>query len=376
MDFAFSEEQEMLRDQARSFLGSKFPESKIVEVSESDDRSGEQYSWNEMAELGWMGLSVAEDHGGSGFGFLEEAVLFEEMGRALYPGPYFATVALALPVLVSAPDALNRVAAGDSPATLAWLEEAPGLSLSLLDELGTKAERSNDHWTLTGEKHFVVGAEIEGTIAVVAGAGDGVGMWAVDPSSDGVTVETQSTMDPTRPLSRVTLSGAPATLLVEPGAADEALRQVRLRAQVALALEAVGVAARVFELAAEHAKSRQQFDRPIGVYQAVSHQIADMYMGSELARSITYWAAWCVAEGDDQAEIAAAAAKARASEAAVAACESSIQVHGGIGFTWEHILHRYYKRAQWIAAFDGFPATHRRTIAAKQREVVAAALLD
>jgi alkylation response protein AidB-like acyl-CoA dehydrogenase len=132
-----------------------------------------------------------------------------------------------------------------------------------------------------------------------------------------------------------------------------------------LALEAVGVASRAFELAAEHAKSRQQFDRPIGVYQAVSHQVSNMYMNAELARSITYWAAWCVAEGDEQAGVAAAAAKARASEAAVAACENSIQVHGGIGFTWEHILHRYYKRAQWIAAFDGWPATHRRTIAAK-----------
>jgi alkylation response protein AidB-like acyl-CoA dehydrogenase len=149
---------------------------------------------------------------------------------------------------------------------------------------------------------------------------------------------------------------------------DDALEDVRLRARVALALEAVGVASRALELGVAHAARREQFGRPIGVYQAVSHALADTYVETEQARSLAYWAAWCVAEDDEQAPLAAAAAKAAAAEAAVAACERSIQVHGGIGFTWEHVLHRLYKRAQWIDAFDGSPAV--------QRAAVARALLD
>jgi alkylation response protein AidB-like acyl-CoA dehydrogenase len=131
-----------------------------------------------------------------------------------------------------------------------------------------------------------------------------------------------------------------------------------------LALEAVGIGKKALDLAIEHAKEREQFGRKIGVYQAVSHQLADTFVETELARSLAYWAAWCVAEDDEQAPIAAAAAKAYASDAAVAACERSIQVHGGIGFTWEHVLHEYYKRALWIQAYAGYPSKHRAKIAA------------
>jgi alkylation response protein AidB-like acyl-CoA dehydrogenase len=135
--------------------------------------------------------------------------------------------------------------------------------------------------------------------------------------------------------------------------------------RAALALEAVGVAQRALDLGIEHAKERQQFGKAIGVYQAVSHSLVDAFMATELARSLAYWAAWCVAEADEQAPTAAAAAEAYAAEAAVSACERAIQVHGGIGFTWEHPLHRFYKRAQWIQAFDGFPAGQRAEIAAE-----------
>jgi alkylation response protein AidB-like acyl-CoA dehydrogenase len=132
----------------------------------------------------------------------------------------------------------------------------------------------------------------------------------------------------------------------------------------ALALEAVGIGKRALELAVEHAQNREQFGRKIGVYQAVSHPLADTYVETELARSLAYWAAWCVAEGDEQTGIATAAAKAYASDAAVAACERSIQIHGGIGFTWEHVLHRYYKRALWIQAYSGYPRVQRAAVAA------------
>jgi alkylation response protein AidB-like acyl-CoA dehydrogenase len=132
----------------------------------------------------------------------------------------------------------------------------------------------------------------------------------------------------------------------------------------ALSLEAVGIGSKALELAIDYAKSREQFGRPIGVYQAVSHQLADTYVETELARSLAYWAAWCVAEGDDQAAVACAAAKSYTADAAVAACERSIQVHGGIGFTWEHVLHTYYTRALWIQAFDGYASKHRAQVAA------------
>ena len=291
MDFAFTEEQEQLRQEARSFLAQN-PEPQ----------------WSQLAELGWLGVSIPEEHGGAGLGFLEEAVLFEELGRALYAGPYFSTIGLALPALRD--EQLARVASGEER----WSAEVDGLvpDLAAVD------------WVVTDEE----AARAEG--------------------------ETVPTMDETRPLGRLA-NGDREPLA---GSLD------RPRTLAALACEAVGIAQKALELGVQHAQERQQFGKPIGVYQAVSHKLADTYVETELARSLAYWAAWCVAEGDEQAPVAAAAAKAFASETAVAACERAIQVHGGIGFTWEHVLHRYYKRAQWIESFWGFPASQRAEVAA------------
>jgi alkylation response protein AidB-like acyl-CoA dehydrogenase len=170
-------------------------------------------------------------------------------------------------------------------------------------------------------------------------------------------------MDSTRSLGRLRLDGAEAELLADPARAEAILTSIRLRAGAALALEAVGIAGRAVQLAIDHTKERKQFDKPIATYQAVSHQVADAFVETELSRSLAYWAAWCVAEDDASAEVAVAAAKSQAAEAAVAACERSIQVHGGIGFTWEHPLHRFYKRAQWIQGFDSSPTVQRGAIA-------------
>jgi alkylation response protein AidB-like acyl-CoA dehydrogenase len=291
MLFAFTEEQDSLRREARDFLA-RTPEP----------------SWEQLAELGWLGVSVPEECGGAGLGFLEEAVLFEELGRALYAGPYFATVGLALPALGAAE--LERVAAGRER----WSAEVDGLVPDL--------------------------ASVE-RVVVAAGA--------VPAQGDELP-----TVDETRPLGRLSPYADVQPL---PGRLD------RPRALAALAAEAVGIAKRALDLGVAHARGREQFGRPIGVYQAVSHALADTYVETELARSLAYWAAWCVAEGDEQAGLAAAAAKAHASETAVAACERSIQVHGGTGFTWEHELHRYYKRALWIEAFWGHPARLRAEVA-------------
>jgi alkylation response protein AidB-like acyl-CoA dehydrogenase len=312
MHFAFTAEQEALRAEARRWLEEHYPHERVAELADSA-AGWDPASWNEFAELGWLGVSVAEDEGGAGLGFLEEAVLLEELGRALYPGPYFSTVALALPAL--GPEDRARVAAGE----VRWSAQVDGLvpDLGIVDRV------------LTGE-----------------GAVDAVG-------------QTIETMDSTRRLGRLAAVHGDGDAR---SAGEATLDRPRLRA--ALALEAVGVAQRALDWGVEHAGERQQFGKSIGVYQAVSHSLVDAFMATELARSLAYWAAWCVAEGDDQAPAAAAAAKAYAAEAAVSACERAIQVHGGIGFTWEHPLHRFYKRAQWIQSFDGFPAAQRAEIAA------------
>lgn len=350
----------MLRDSARGFLASKFTAERVAELAESAE-GWDRSSWTEIAELGWIGLSVPEEQGGAGFGFIEEAVLFEELGRTLYPGPFLATVGLALPALAGS-EALAAVLTGEKTATLAWAEPGGPVGLEDLGDLSCKATASNGGWTLTGEKAFVVDGAAADLVVVAAAAPEGTALFLTQAAD--VDVAPASTMDSTRRLSKVMFRESPASQLVGPTGTAEVLERVRLRLLAALALEAVGVAQTALDLAQGHVKERKQFDKPIGAYQAVAHQVADTYMETELARSLAYWAAWCVAESDERAPVAVAAAKSAAAEAAVAACERSIQVHGGIGFTWEHILHRYYKRAEWIDAFEGSGAEHRKTIAA------------
>jgi alkylation response protein AidB-like acyl-CoA dehydrogenase len=296
VDYTFSEIQEELRKQAREWARERWP------LERAQEAQYDPSTWAELAELGWLGVSVPEEQGGAGLSFLEEAVLLDELGYALYAGPFFSTVALALPA-VDADDAA-KVAAGDEKWSAVVDGRVPDLD---------RVDR-----VLTGD-------------GAVAGGG-----------------EVLPTMDETRPLGKL-------------DAKDAALDRSRVLA--ATALEAVGVGQRALELAVEYVGTREQFGRKIGVYQAVSHQVVDALVDVELARSLAYWAAWAVSEGDPQAPLAAAAAKAKATEAAVAACERSIQVHGGIGFTWEHPLHRYYKRAQWLESFAGYPAVHRAAVA-------------
>jgi alkylation response protein AidB-like acyl-CoA dehydrogenase len=294
VEFAFTQEQEELRREARSFLEAN-PEAPL----------------SQLRELGWLGVSVPEERGGGGLSFVDEAILFEEAGRVLYPGP-FLTTAVVLPALPAVDEQ-------------AWSVELDGL-VPHLDTVDRVLREDG---------------------AVVEAKG-----------------ETLPTVDETRPLGRLGEIVADSNYVSGFGGFEP----VRLRLLAGLAAEAVGVAQKALELGVGYVSQREQFGKKIGTYQAVSHPLADTYVETELARSLAYWAAWCVAEEDEQAPTAVAAAKSMAAETAVAACERSIQVHGGIGFTWEHVLHRYYKRAQWIDAFGGH--------AARQREVVAAALLD
>jgi alkylation response protein AidB-like acyl-CoA dehydrogenase len=362
MDFAFSEEQEMLRSQARTFLSDRFSEERIAELATSDE-GWDPASWSAIAELGWLGLSAPESSGGSGMTFLDETVLFEELGRSLYPGPFFSSIALSLPAIEGHEGFVGELVSGASSFTLAWAEA--GSSALLEDaanaDVQTKADKSGDTWSLSGEKVLVPDLGTATHVVVSARADDGLGLWVV--GKDDAEVEVFSTMDATRRYGTLKLAGATGTLVVAPGETEPIFEKIRLRALAALALEAVGIAQKALEIAQVQAKERTQFDKPIGSYQAVSHQVADSYMGTELARSVAYWAAWCVAESDVQAQVAAADAKARAGENAVLVCEKTIQVLGGIGFTWEHVAHRLYKRAQWIDSFEGFGARQRMRVA-------------
>jgi alkylation response protein AidB-like acyl-CoA dehydrogenase len=301
MDFAFTEEQLELKRQARAWLSERYPLDRDWDDTQ-DDR------WAELAELGWLGVSVGEAEGGVGLGFVEEAILLEELGYALYPGPYLATIGFALATL--GPEDRTAVASGQTK----WSAEVNGL-VPWLDSVDKVVDMDGSAQEARGEELVSV--------------------------------------DPSRPLGRLErTNGTPL-----PGQRDIP------RARAAMAAEALGVAQRVLELGVQHAKTREQFGKPIGVYQAVSHQLADTYADVELARSLVYWAAWCVAEDDEQAPVAAAAAKSFAAEAAVAACERSIQVHGGTGFTWEHPLHRFYKRALWLEGFGSRPSELRLEVA-------------
>jgi alkylation response protein AidB-like acyl-CoA dehydrogenase len=300
MDFALSDDQLELRQQARAWLADRFPLDRDWESTE--DR------WAELAELGW--LDVAE----AGLGFVEEALLLEELGYAGYPGPYIATVGFALPWLSAEQRA--RVARGEER----WSVDV------------------NGYVPWLGSVDFVVS---DGGTAYPARGAE------------------VASVDPSRPFGRLEKADG------EPLAGKRNLP----RARTASAAEALGVAQRALDLGVEHAKSRLQFGKPIGTYQAVSHPLAQTYTDVELARSLVYWAAWCVAEeenagsGGGRAPVAAASAMAFATEAAVAACERSIQVHGGIGFTWEHPLHRFYKRALWLEGFGSRPAELRLEVA-------------
>lgn len=326
MDFAYSEEQQALRAAAKEFLAERAPLTAVARLADSDP-GWQPASWDSLVQLGWLDGELSP---------VEHAVLLEEAGYALLQAPYFSTVALAWP-------------ANDGRARLTLAAAEAGTPGGLFaDSFGTTVSAGG---AVTGEKVLVPDAAWVDAFVVATDTGLRL-VQAAD-----ATVTPLSTMDSTRRLGTVVFAGAPS----RPVAGE--LATVRRRALALAAAEAVGVARRAFDLAAEHAKTRQQFDRPIGTYQAVSHKVADSYGAVQLASSLTTWAVWCVAEDDPQAGQACAAAAAFACPAAVQACETTIQVLGGIGMTWEHPIHRFYKRAQWLAAFVD-PAGRRRELAA------------
>jgi alkylation response protein AidB-like acyl-CoA dehydrogenase len=359
MNYSSTPEQRMLADFARSFLEAHYPLGRVVEVAE---RGGFEKSWwREIADLGWTGVSAPEDAGGTGLGFAEEAAIVEELGRALFPGPFLSTVTMASPGLALAPDLLKEIVAGDAIATLAWAGEDGEYRTS---ELPVRAGRGASVERLSGSCLFVPDLMLA-DLAVVAGEGaGGPSLWAVRLDRNGLSRRQLTTVDATRPLGLLTLDGTEGRLLADGEEAIAVLEHTRDRTLAALAVEAIGVASRALEMAVQYARMREQFGRPVGAFQAVAQQLAEAYAEVESGRSIAMLAVSEVSEATAGASRSAAAAKAFGSEVAVATCERAIQVHGGIGFTWEHPLHRYYRRALWIQAFFGWPAELRERVAA------------
>jgi len=366
VNFAFSDEQEELRRIVRQFLDDKSPETAVREQMDTE-QGFDPAVWSQMAEqLGLQGLVIPEEHGGSGFSFIELVVVLEEMGRSLLCAPYFSTVVLGAQTLIhSGDDAakaahLPGIASGETRVALA-LTEANGR----WDEEGVTvpATKSGDAWTITGEKSYVLDGHTADLLLVAACTGAGVSLFTVDPSASGVTRTALSTMDQTRKQAKIAFDAAPATLVGTDGGGWAVLSQVLDLAAVALAAEQVGGAQKTLDMSVEYAKERIQFGRPIGSFQAIKHKCADMLLEVESAKSAAYYAGWCAAELNDELPSVASLAKAYCSEAYFHCAAENIQIHGGIGFTWEHPAHLYFKRAKSSELLFGDPSYHRELLA-------------
>ena len=374
MDFGFNEEQELLRATARKFLENECT-SEVVRTRMAEPAGVSDDFWAKLAEQGWLGLVYPEEYGGSGLGFVDLTVLMEEMGRAVMPGPFFSTVLLGGMTILEAgspaqkKEWLTRITAGDAKATLAWTEPSARWDA---DGVTTIATRARNGFTVSGTKLFVPDAHLADVLVVVARSReekqpeDGISLFLVPKGAHGVTVTLLPTMDQTRKLCEVTLADVqlPAdALLGAEGGAWPALSRVIGRATVALCAEMCGGAQRVLDMTTDYAKIRVAFGRPIGSYQGVKHKAADMLVDVENAKSLTYYAAWAVDENVPDAALAASMAKAYVSDAYRKVSAAGIQLHGGIGFTWEHDLHLYFKRAKSSEFTFGDATYHRERVA-------------
>src|SRR6476660_5647934 len=366
MSMTFSSEQNELRSSVRRFLEQKSSSAEVrrlMETTEGYDPS----VWSQMAEqLGLQGLAIPEEYGGSGYSFIELIVVLEEMGRALLCAPYFSSVVLAGQTLLNSgddaakKDLLPGIASGETIATLAFTEEN-----GRWDEEGitATATKSGDGWAITGTKMFVLDGHTANTLLVAARTDAGVSLFSVSEDASGLTRTPLSTMDQTRKQARVVFDNTPATLIGTDGEGWSVLERVLDLAAVALAAEQVGGAQKVLEMAVQYAKDRVQFGRPIGSFQAIKHKCADMLLEVESAKSAAYYAGWCASEMNDELPSVASLAKAYCSEAYFNGAAENIQIHGGIGFTWEHPAHLYFKRAKSSELLFGDPTYHRELLA-------------
>ena len=353
MQFGLSDSQRLLQDSARKFFAAECPMAQVRRLIETDT-AYDGALWSRMAEQGFTGIIFPEQYDGAGLGTVELILLMEEAGRALLPGPLFSTVVLAGSVLkaIGTPEQKKKYLApicrGERRSTVAILESSASWELA-------SAQISSVNGKLSGEKLFVPDATVADSIIVVARNG----VFSVDADAPGVHIEQMSTMDLTRRMYSVRFENTPAEKLGEPTGLQKALDV----STAALAAEMVGGMQRTLDITVEYAKTRKQFGKPIGIFQAVQHQCADMYLETESSRSAAYYAAWALEENAPDAALAVSIAKMYASDAARAVGNRGIQVHGGMGFTWENDLHLYYRRAKASETMFGDATFHRERIA-------------
>ena len=353
MQFGLSESQEILRDSARKFFTGECPISEVRRLMETDT-AYDVALWSKLAAQGYTGIVFPEEYGGVGLGKVELILLMEEAGRALLPGPFFATVALAGAVLeaTGTPEQRKRyltpICQGSARATVAMLEVSASWDSTNInmEAVGGK---------LTGEKRFVPDAGVADFLVVVARNG----VFVVEAKTDGVQVRPMKGMDLTRKLCTVQFNGAHAERLGNSAGLATGLHV----ATAALVAEMVGGMQRTLDLTVEYAKTRKQFGKPIGAFQAVQHQCADMYLETESSRSAAYYAAWALDVNAPDAAVAVSIAKSYASDACRTVGNRGIQVHGGMGFTWENDVHLYYRRAKASETMLGDVTFHRERIA-------------
>jgi alkylation response protein AidB-like acyl-CoA dehydrogenase len=368
MNFAPTAEQAEIRRAARRFLATHCVSARIRAAAESD-LGYDADAWSRAArELGWTAIAVPEEHGGAGLGWVEVAAVAEEVGRANACLPFLSTACLATAALLAQPDCaaartyLPKIAGGEVLGALAFAESPHVRPF----DVATVAAERDDGWVLSGTKRYVVDGHAADLLLVTARAPgtsgeDGVAVFAVHATSRGVERERVASLDPTRPLAVVGLRDVRVGRDALVGYAPVLHRALDVGA-IVLAAEALGGAERCLEMATEYAKTRVQFDRPIGSFQAIKHRLADMLTTVETARSAALWAA-SVAGGGDELPMAASIAKSTCTEVFFRCAAECLQIHGGIGFTWEHDVHLYLRRARGSLALFGSPALDRERVA-------------
>jgi alkylation response protein AidB-like acyl-CoA dehydrogenase len=374
MDIGFTEEQELLRESARRFLENQC-DTQFVRQRMAEPAAVSDAFWQKLAEQGWLGIVYPEDDGGSGLGLVDLVVLMEEMGRAVMPGPFLSTVLLGGGAVAEAGTPAQRrqwlpeIAAGNTKAALAWTE--PNLRWDAAGIM-SRARETGGGYTLSGTKLFVGDAHLADLIAVAARTRDGstmedgVSLFVVPKDAAGLSVGVMPSIDETRKLCEVRFANVAVPQAAVLGGLHEgwpALARVYDAAAVALSAEMCGGAQRVLDMTVEYAKLRETFGKPIGSYQGVKHKCADMLVEVENAKSLTYYAAWAIDEKQPDAPLAVSMAKSYASDASRKVSNAGIQLHGGIGMTWEHDLHLYMKRAKASEVAFGDATWHRERVA-------------
>jgi alkylation response protein AidB-like acyl-CoA dehydrogenase len=368
MQFGLTETQQTLKNTVRKFLAAECPISEVRKLMETAT-AFDPALWRKIAEQGWTGMILAEEYGGFAMGMVEMAAALEEMGRALLPGPFFSTILMAAPLLEGASnDAgkqkyLSAISSGEDKATVALLEDSASWSP---DSIHMRATSSGGNYTLDGRKLFVWDAAAADLLICAVRLNGELALFLVPANAPGLRITDLPAMDSTRKLYEVAFDGVSVpreSLLAEGKPARAALDRMLNVATVGLVAEMTGGMLRLLEMTVEYAKTRKQFGRPIGQFQAVQHLCADMLVYTESARSAAYYAAWAIQEGVPEAPLAVSVAKAYASDAYREVGNRAIQVHGGMGFTWENDAHLFYRRAKASEVAFGDASYHRERIA-------------